>query len=234
VVASAASTARDGAEAAARATVAMDGVRDSTAATADSIRNLAGTSQRIGAIVDAITGIAEQTNLLALNAAIEAARAGEQGRGFAVVAEEVRKLAEESERAAGEIGDLIERVQQETRAVVDVVERNAERTAEGIATVEQTRAALDALGDAVGEVAERVAMMAGATERIGEHLTDIESEVTGAADLATRASAASQEMSATTEQTSATSQQLAASAQDMSATADELERVAAHFLVDSK
>src|SRR3712207_7453556 len=51
--------------------------------------------------------IAEQTNLLALNAAIEAARAGDQGRGFAVVAEEVRKLAEESQRAAASIADLI-------------------------------------------------------------------------------------------------------------------------------
>ena len=65
------------------------------------IQELSSRCERIGGIVDTITGIAEQTNLLALNAAIEAARAGEQGRGFAVVAEEVRKLAEESQDAAG-------------------------------------------------------------------------------------------------------------------------------------
>ncbi len=68
----------------------------------DAMRGLGSKSDEIGGIVSTITGIAEQTNLLALNAAIEAARAGEQGRGFAVVAEEVRKLAEDSQSAAGQ------------------------------------------------------------------------------------------------------------------------------------
>ena len=67
------------------------------------MEGLATKSAQIGGIVTTITGLAEQTNLLALNAAIEAARAGEQGKGFAVVAEEVRKLAEESQTAAGQI-----------------------------------------------------------------------------------------------------------------------------------
>jgi len=78
-------------------------VRQTAAEVADVIGDLGAKSAEIGGIVQTITGIAEQTNLLALNAAIEAARAGEHGRGFAVVAEEVRKLAEESQRAAGSI-----------------------------------------------------------------------------------------------------------------------------------
>ena len=151
-----------------------------------------------------------------------------------MVAEEVRTLAEESQRAAGDIADLIDRVQQDTRAVVADVERNAERTAEGIATVEETRAALDALGAAVGDVSVHVATMTGATERISDHLTRIEDEVTGASELAASASATSQSMSSATEQTSATSQQLAASAQEMSGTAEELERVVSRFVLDTR
>jgi methyl-accepting chemotaxis protein len=83
-------------------------------------------AQNIGEISRAVSEISDQTNLLALNAAIEAARAGDHGRGFAVVAEEVRALAETSEKSAREVRGFAEAIQDKVREVVEAARTAAE------------------------------------------------------------------------------------------------------------
>ena len=80
----------------------------------ESIENLHQETEVISSFVDVITDITDQTNLLSLNASIEAARAGDAGKGFAVVAEEIRKLADDSAKAAGEIGNNVAFISQHT------------------------------------------------------------------------------------------------------------------------
>lgn len=87
------------------------------------IRDLAGSSDKIGEIVTLIQDIAEQTNLLALNATIESARAGDAGKGFAVVANEVKSLASETSRATEEIAQQAAAMQSATTSSVAVMER---------------------------------------------------------------------------------------------------------------
>jgi methyl-accepting chemotaxis protein len=116
----------------------MNKIEEKVSISSNIVNVLGEKSNELGNIVYMITQIAEQTNLLALNAAIEAARAGEQGRDFAVVAEEVRKLAEQSGIAAGQIGGLIHEIQNEIDDAVKSMSEGNGAVKDGIIMVENT------------------------------------------------------------------------------------------------
>ncbi len=173
-----------------------------------SVSSLAEQSKQIGAIVDLITEISDQTNLLALNAAIEAARAGEQGRGFAVVADEVRRLAEQSREASGDIGELIQQILRGTNETIGRMEKadgSVERVDEQIDLTGNTFVAISKVFQ---EVARQVTEIARAAEDVG---------------------AGSEEIAASTEEQSAIAQAIAADSEKLADLAIQLQEQIASF-----
>jgi methyl-accepting chemotaxis protein len=209
----AAETSRQSIGRAATTLVALSERVRSTAATVDA---LGGASERVNEFAEAIARIARQTNLLALNAAIEAARAGEHGKGFAVVAEEVRKLAEESGRAAHEVADTNAAVREDIAAAVASM-GEGERDVRDVGSVaDEANAALGAMLDGIRRITDIVVETAGVSREQSAAMETLTASITGIQDVAVEASARAATASVVaTEQTtaldglSATSRQLA-------------------------
>ena len=178
--------------------------------------------QKIGKIVEVITGIAQKTNLLALNATIEAARAGEYGRGFAVVAEEIRKLADSTGESAGEITGLIETIRDEGQKVQASMEQT-------MVEMDAGRTALDSTGQAFEEIiqtAMNTQTKATSIAELSQKQTDGAGKMVEAIDEISRVvadnAAATEEVSAATQQQTASMEEMAHAAQALSGLADQL------------
>jgi methyl-accepting chemotaxis protein len=193
------------------------------------VESMGAHSKKIGQVVSIITGIADQTNLLALNAAIEAARAGEAGRGFAVVAEEVRKLAEGSARAAGEINKLIKEIQAETLKNVERMSDNARDLNEGREVVNQAGLSLEEIIKVVRRVDEITKEIFQLTQKQAQGTEQVVKAVEEIAAVAEETAAGTEEASASTEEQTASMEEMVTAARELEETAEHLGRLVIRF-----
>ncbi len=206
-------------------------VRSTVNFATESIQNLGRRSQEIGSIVGIITGIAGQTNLLALNAAIEAARAGEQGRGFAVVAEEVRKLAEESARAAQQIGDLIRDIQAETSVTVRTMESNLDQVDLQVNNIETSGQSMNAVLSSISQSEKNISSLKECLQVLADDTVILQADLVEVAAIVEETAAASQEVAAASEEQSASTEEMAALSKMVSDISEELKVLVNQFRV---
>jgi methyl-accepting chemotaxis protein len=130
----------------------MTALQEQVQVIAEQIILLSEQTGQISGISDLVADLANQTNMLALNAAVEAARAGEQGKGFSVVASEIRKLAEESKKAAGKINILVTEVQASMNNAVMVTDEGSKKTADSIRISKEMADTFSGVTEAVNDV----------------------------------------------------------------------------------
>lgn len=178
---------------------AIGRVNEIVSRSASSVVHLSAGSEQISEMAAAIADIADQTNLLALNAAIEAARAGEQGRGFAVVADEVRKLAERTQKATKEISQVVKTIKADTDSVVKTMNEGVREVETTHLLVGQTSSSLNQIIGGIREISDFITQLAGTSEQ--QHATS--ADIAGNMDMMTmvisQSVAVSEEISRTAE-----------------------------------
>jgi len=209
--------AREGDKVVAEAITQIERLASEVVRSTDAMTVLQQESDKIGSVMDVIKAVAEQTNLLALNAAIEAARAGEAGRGFAVVADEVRALAQRTQKSTEEIEGLVAGLQNGTQQVATVMNHSRSLTDSSVALTRKAGASLENITRTVSNIQSMNQQIAAAAEQQSAVAEEISRSIINVRDVS--------------EQTAAASDETAASSVELARLGNQLQMMVSHFRV---
>lgn len=189
-------------------------------------------SADIQRIIKAITDIAERTHLLALNASIEASRAGEQGRGFAVVAREIRKLAENSAAAAGQVTESLAQIQHDVNNAIETMTQTKAEVDAGVNLTGRTNKSFASIANYVAELAAAMQEVAAAATDLADR-TSLSDIMSAMEQVAVSTASEVRRVFTVTEEQLAAMQQTAASMMLLVDQSERLEQSALHSDVSS-
>lgn len=185
----------------------------------------------IQGILETIKSIAAQTNLLALNASIEAARAGEVGRGFAVVADEIRKLAEGSDTAVSEIGEILSKTQADSKNTVSIMNEVKDIHVKQQVSVERVSETFQEVFNAIEQIVGQIHEMSNQVDHIKQDKDDIVTSMEIISGISEETAAGSQEVTATMIEQSNAVEKISIQATALNAMARELMDKLSHFKI---
>jgi methyl-accepting chemotaxis protein len=204
-------------------------LEDAAAVAEETIRAIVADMGKIGTIVGSIAELANQTNVLAINASIQAARAGAQGKGFAVIATEIRKLAEESNRSAGQITELVNVMGKSVSSAADATAQSLERAKENVANTELSEKSLQDIAALASESEKSMGIIFSAVEDMASFSRAIKASMDELIAANEGSAAAGTEVEEATTQMSELASDVAKTAQSLSAMAKAQQTLLSQF-----
>ena len=193
------------------------------------VTTVAEKANNVQEIVNTISSIAEQTNLLALNAAIEAARAGEAGKGFAVVADEIRKLAEESQRASANIAKILNEIDDGSGKANTAVKKTVDLYGELNEGTKILIEGFEKITLLMGNINNRVEILSGAAQEQSASAEEMASAMDTSAKSMANVSQEMEEITRGIKQTSDSSKKLSNTSEDLASLSIQLENLVKKF-----
>ncbi len=193
------------------------------------VRGLNQKSEQVQEVIGYISEVSNQTNLLALNAAIEAARAGEHGRGFAVVAGEIRKLADQTQQSAVQIGDTIGTMSGDIGKVAAMFEQSASSVFSAVSGMRNAEETFRHIVEQVGQLTGNIVEVAASVEQMTAGSSSVVQSIQDIARITEETASFTEQVSAMTEEQLSSTEEMARTAERLSAMAAKLKGLVGNF-----